>query len=360
MASQSQTSMLEEMTRSVDQWCSHLSLANVVVPKFNSCANVYDFLTEYEDATASVSDDLKSKLLGRSFPPGCHRAWYENELKPLVKENKPWSDIRSIIIDRFSVQCDRDRHFARLRELKFDPDGSKMLQDFVDDMVYSYKKAYPKDKDTESCIAFIKSSLPQSLQAQLSVNSDYRDAKDIETLKRAAKHYDLGQTVRSGHSRDGKTASELVSLMKDLMSSFRKELDGYRKDNEATRNAVVAAIQSNITSKSFRDTRPDRDRSPQRFRYSRRSPSPGYARRTPSPRRQDQSYNANRRYENRGESSQDPTNKNNVRSSAPSDGNANVRSSMQQVITKDSACHLRRAPNATKTHGIGTDIAINI
>ena len=147
-----ETNNLNDISRSVSQWYSQMSFAHVNIPKFDACSNVYDFLTEYEDATVTLTDEQKATVLNRAFPPGCHRSWYDNELKPLVKASKPWSEIKAAIVSRFSVQEERDRHLARLRELKFDPESHKMLLDFVDDMIYSYKKAYPNDKDDESCI----------------------------------------------------------------------------------------------------------------------------------------------------------------------------------------------------------------
>lgn len=327
-----ETSMFQEVSRSVDQWCSQMSIANITVPKFNSCTDVFDFITEYEDATTTLNDEQKAKLLNKSFPPGCHRSWYENELKPLINESKPWKDIKTRIIARFSVHEDRDRHFSRLRELKYDPNGHKMLQDFIDDIVYSYKGAYPGKLDSESCIKYIKSALPPSLQATLSVNPDYCSAKDIDTLKKAAKHYDLSKSLDSTGIKDRQTANEVVSMMKNLMSTFTQQMESAHKsyvnalkDSGANNSAVLGAFQSNYQQGTSKDHRDNRGYSPGRINYQQRrspspsyqprqnqyqyrqsrSPSPGYSGRSPISRSYNRRYNNDTRYDPRVEQSRE-------------------------------------------------------
>lgn len=291
----------EENSRYSSQWHSQASFAQVSVPKFNSCANVYDFLTEYEDATVGMTDAQRALLLNRAFPPGCHRTWYDNKLKPLIKASSPWKIIKDKILERFSMQDNRDRHLAKLRELKFNPEENRMLLDFVDDMIYSYERAYPADTDKESCIRWIKTALPQNVQAALSVNPDYQCNTDMDKLMRAVKQYDMSQSVNGGKQSDRQLTAEMASMVKDLVSTVRKELESCKKDNEATRKsnqAVVAAFQTGQSSRSYGDNWRDRQRSPQRVRYEgRRSPSPVAARRSPSPMKQGGTPNTNWRQE---------------------------------------------------------------
>lgn len=306
--------MLSEVSKSVDQLCSQMSLTNISVPKFSSSYNVYDFITEYEDTTCTLTDEQKSKLLNKAFPPGCHRSFYENELKPMVKSKKTWKEIKDTIIERFSILGDRNRHFARLKELIYDPNGNKTLQDFADDVVYSYKRAYPGDTntDTEACVLFIKSSLPASLQSSLSNNSEYCNAKTIEQLKKAVKHYDIGRANGCDKRDDRQVSTQLSDMMKELTSTFRRELESirkeneaYKKDNEASRQAIIAAFKSGNQSGNYNN---QRTRSPQRGGYQdRRSPSPNhqqrYARNSSSPNRYESSST---RYEARSNRYNDP------------------------------------------------------
>jgi hypothetical protein len=271
-----ETNSLNEISRSVSQWYSQMSFAHVNVPRFNSCANVHDFLAEYDDATITLTDEQKVSLLNRAFPPGCHRSWYDNELKPLIMDSKPWGTIRKKILDRFSMQEDRDRHLAKLRELKFAPDGNKMLLDFVDDLIYSYRKAYPNEKSNEPCIRWIKSALPQTVHAALMANPNYQDNTDIEKLKEVVKQYDMTRAASIGTPADHRATTEMVSMMKNLVTSIRTELEqskkdneATRKDNEATRGAIVAAFQPYQAGYRNRS----RSRSPRAFKQDSRQTS---------------------------------------------------------------------------------------
>lgn len=292
--SENQSALLD-MTRSASQWYNQMSISNINVPKFSSTKDVYDFIIEYEDVTATLADEQRPKLLNKAFRPGDHSSWFEIELKPAIDEGKPWSHIKSKIIDRFSIQGDRDRHFTRLRELKFNPDSQRMLLDFVDDMLYSYKRAYNSDFNEESCIRFIKSSLPQGTQATLSADTDYREARNIETLKRAAKQYDLSRRLGDSSPSNRQATSELASMVKELAASFRKELElsmkdnaMTRKDNETTRNAVVAALRFNQRDNDSSN----RESQPRSTYQDRRTPSPAFRQRSPSPRPYDRNYSS--------------------------------------------------------------------
>lgn len=269
---------------------------------------------EYEDGTIHLPLEWKTILLNRSSPQGFYRSFYENELKPMVKANKPWDDITKKIIDRFSLQGDRNRHIVRLKELTFDPNWNKALQEFVDDVIYTYKRAYPRETDPDACVLFIKSYIPANLQSALSNNLAYIEARDIESLKKAVKHDDLGKITGQTDREDRQIRNEIASMLKELSVTFRKELESIRKDNESnkkdnanTRNAVMAAFRSFEQPNNFNRQRPH---SPQSGRFKdRRSPSPHPQRlppRSPSPPRFGPitgryEPSSNRSYEEKGE-----------------------------------------------------------
>ena len=291
-------------THDSSQWLGPVSLAKVTVPRFDSCPNVYDFITAYEDATTTLLDEQKASLLIKAFPPDCQRTWFENELKPMIDSSKRWDDIKEKIIDRFASQESSERHLTKLVELKFDPEGERSLMDFIDDMVYSHKRAFPDVTGNKSCIRFIKSALPASVKATLAMNPNYEDDSSIDKLRKAAKNYDL--VNRTDRNKKGsKAADEMASMIRDLVLSVRKEFEqnkkeneDMKKDNEATRKVVIAAFESN-RGNGFGARYDDRNRSPQRQQFgNRRSPSPGAIRRSPSPRSYDRNQNYNWRQKN--------------------------------------------------------------
>lgn len=280
------STILQEVSKSVDQWCTQMSIANVKVPVFSACADVFEFIGEYEDATTTVNDEQRIRLLNKAFPRGCHRSWYENVIKPMAKSGKQWPEIKAKITDRFSTHGDQDRHMARLRQLKYELEGDKALQDFIDDMEYSYGRAYKSNLDVESCVRYIKASLPPRLQSSLAVYPDYRDAKDIETLKKAAKQYDNAKANGANENSGNKGTAEVGLIMKELMQTLKKEFENNRKDNEAmrqenaaTKKALIAAMESNYLQWARRGS--ERGRSPNR----RNSPSRVGFERGQSPRR---------------------------------------------------------------------------
>lgn len=282
-----ETSVIQDVSRSVDQLCTQLSLINVSVPRFTDFKDVFEFLSEFDTATSALLDDQKLVVLARAFPIGRYRSWYETELSPLIKSKKSWSTVRSTIINRFSDSEDKDRHFMRIRDLRYDPNSDNKLLDFVEDMIYSYKRAYPNSTDQESCTRFIKAALPSDLKATLCNMSEYREATTEEQFKKVARQYDLsrGGIGTSRKQNDANVTSELASILKEV-------INGIRREGETTRNAIVAALASqNSYSTRGNDqmNRYNRSQSPRGSynnspRQTPRSPSPAYGR-SPSPRR---------------------------------------------------------------------------
>lgn len=245
-----------EVTRSVDQLCNQFSMMNLAVPKFENSSDVFDFLAEFENLTASLVDEQKAKLLFKAFPPGRYRAWFETELKPAITIGSSWSELKSKMIQRFSSTEDRDRHFSRLHKLKFNPNGSQKLLDYVEDVIYSYRRAYNSNFDEEACVRFIKTSLPSELLASLNMNQEFKSSKGVKELTRAVKNYDDSRAGFSSVNNNEKlNIGELTSILKELINKSSK-------DHEK----VVAAIQA-LPDKmpQYRPVEPNRDRSSRPF-----------------------------------------------------------------------------------------------
>lgn len=238
-------------------------------------------------ATSVLTEEQKLLLLAKAFPSGRHHAWFEIELSPLIKDHATWADVRAKIIERFSDTEDRDRHFHRLRELKFKPEVGHRLLDFVEDMLYSYRKAFPNESSQESRVRYVKAAIPQSLKSSLNMNPEFRDAKDEETLKRTARHFDMSNGGLGNPKPDNRPGTpELASILKDLVN-------GIRKEGEATRAAIVAAFKPyNEERNRYQrqsDSQPTRPNSPRRSDHREtygppRGRSPDFRRpRSPSP-----------------------------------------------------------------------------
>lgn len=236
------TSAFGDVTKSISQLCNQVSLINIKVPKFAACSDVFEFINLFETATVTFGDEQKRLLLNKAFPPGKHRSWFESDLEPILMAETDWSEVKKVLIARFSDAGDRDRHFERLLAMKFNPSGDQGLLEFVEDMSLSLKKAFPRDPKhqedplkSESDVRYIKAALPQEVKAKLSTYPTYLDAKDVEAIKKAARLYDIsyGTTIR-GQS-DRAVTNELATVLKDLIKSIKNE-------GEQTRKAIGSAF----------------------------------------------------------------------------------------------------------------------
>lgn len=284
------TSFLE-VSKSVGDLCKQMSMANIKIPRLEPSTDVFDFLAEFEMATTTLSEDQKLALLAKAFPPGRYRAWYENDLLPRINATASWKIVRRHIIDRFSDTEDRDRHFMRLRELKFDQEDDKKLLDFVEDILFSYRKAFPDSTNAETMIKFVKATIPASLKTTLNLIPDYSNAVTIEAFKKAVKQYDMS---RGGSAKlkaaKRSEALDMAPLMRAIASTILKEGEN---------GAIVAALKSVEGTRRPSFSKENRGYSPRRTEhsnhgYSNRKPSPNYRDARPSsPRAQQQqdSYN---------------------------------------------------------------------
>lgn len=282
-------------SKSMTQLCTSHLLANIKIPRFDAHRNVFEFIAEFESVTASLGDEQSLPLLSKAFPVGCYRPWYETKLKPIIDGGSTWAATKKIIIERFSATADQDRHLRRALEMKFDPDGHQKLLDFIEELAYSYSKSN-RDGDSSNAmlVRFIKAAIPDSLHPILNNYAAFKDAKDEDMLKEAAKQYDLIKlAVPSRTTADG-IKKELTDIVKDLMKDVRKEV-------EETRQCFKAALM--VESKPLKDQqasiRPDDPYARPRSPYRGRSPDPreqyrpgtptrnGHYRRQPSPARVD-------------------------------------------------------------------------
>lgn len=253
---------LQDITKSVDQLCGQISLSNVVVPKIDTYDDVFDFLNEFETVTATLPDEQKKKLLVKAFPVGRKKAWFEDKIKLLIDQGRSWKTIKDTITKRYSDSEERDRHFKKLNELKYDPKGKQKLFDHVEDLCYSFSKAFPNEKDEDTKIRYIKSALPSAIKPSLSIVNEYTNAKNLDDFMRGIRQYDSLKVSSSSEKPKDKQpetpkGSEICDVLKELIL-------GVRREGEATRSAL-AAFRNSARSPS--------PRSPQRYEY-RRSSSP--------------------------------------------------------------------------------------
>lgn len=224
------------MSRSIDQLCHQMLLANVIVPRFETFVDVFEFLSHYEDATAMLNDDQKKRLLAKSFTPGRWKAWFEYALEPIISSDNSWSSIKRRIIDRFSDLEDRDYHFVKLRDLKYDPAIHSRLVDFAEEIVYSYRKAYRGNSfREEDCLRFVKASIPSNLRPALSMITDYQFARSIDSQLKAIKLFDT-----PGLNHTSVKLDDQISNL-DPQTSIEQLISLIRRESQATQRAIATA-----------------------------------------------------------------------------------------------------------------------
>lgn len=256
-------SVFQNVTKSVDSLRTTLSITGINVPRFDTFNDVFEFLAEYELITTGLDESQKILMLAKAFPVKCHRAFYEAELAPLVKRPKPWSEVKNVIVDRFADTNVQARHLVRLRELKFDPESDKSLLDFVEEVFHSYKKAYPEEVVKTTAVAHVKASIPKELRQAFNMHSDFREAKDEESLK----HYDLSKGVSNKQIIGREEAKDITAMVQETLKTFQKQVIDSQK-------AVVAALR--IQEEKIDHVSRSRYRSPEHG--PQRSQSPGFSR----------------------------------------------------------------------------------
>lgn len=272
----------EEVTKSVDLLCAQLSIMNIAVPRFDKYKDVFDFINEFETVTATLPSEHKVKLLVKAFPPGRLMSWYEHELKPLIEQSKPWLTLKDTIISRYSDTKDLDHHLLRLKRLRFDPNGQDKLVDYVEDVSYSFVRAFPSE-DEASRIRYIKAAMPIEIESPLAVISEYYYAKDYKELLRGVRRYDNLKKDKPPEvtPRGSVDNSQLVTLLTELVKEVKQT---------RTPRGVVAAMptHSRDSSPHERQSRRDNQRDyPQRNHQTPMSPDRRAPRQATPPRRQE-------------------------------------------------------------------------
>jgi hypothetical protein len=268
---------------SLDRLCNQ-SVVNVNVPKFDAFSDVHDFMAEFERATSTLTDQQKLIVIPKAFPATCYRSWYNTELLPLIKGQASWTTVKNKIISRFSSTGVQEKHFARLRELKYDPDGKQSLLSYIEDILYSYERANPGDT-TDKVLSYIKMTLSPALKAKLNLYPDFKNAKSVEMLKSAAKDFDIAGDLTPKGNRVAESSQELANLIKELAANIKKENQAIREDNQAIRKEMAAAFQARDQERqrnfAFEGPRPSfnsgvnyRQRSPGRGESYQRGRSP--------------------------------------------------------------------------------------
>lgn len=285
MSSTSESLLSQEISKSVDQICTQLSVTNVAVPKIDQFKNILDFIAEFEMMTSMLPEHQMVKLVMKAFPTGRYSAWFERTLKPIINTSS-WENIKSLIIERYSDTQPKERHLKKVQNLKFNPNGELKLYDFIEDMLFSLSKVFTKEND-ETKISYVKSLLPQSILPTLTSIPGYSTAVTVNDFMKACRQYDInnGDCKASTSSSDKVQVNELVTLIKDLVKQSsstntaaaiapaRNELSNRTQTRETANQPVEPHNYSYGQSNYHRY--PIRPPSPYSGRRDQRSPSPG-------------------------------------------------------------------------------------
>lgn len=199
-----------DISRSVDQLCTQMLMANIKITPFANYVDVYDFIAEFELNTTGVSDEQRLILIAKAFPPGKHRSWFEVKIKPVIQRHGSWGEAKKLLISRFGDSEDRDKYFARLKELKFDENNGQSLMEFIDDLSFAFKKSFPGQQDDSSLIRYLKASLSKNVKSALNLYSEFRDAVTMDCVKRATRRYEESRTMSSVRPSDSKPKGDSV------------------------------------------------------------------------------------------------------------------------------------------------------
>lgn len=279
----------QDMSRSMDQLCAHLTMSNLAVPKIDAYDSIFEFISEFEKVTEVLPDNQKGKMLARAFPIGRYTSWYTANIKPILI-TASWETIKNKLIERYSDVEDKDRHLKRVDTLKFDPNGKGKLYDFVEEFLISLSKALPHE-DEETKIRYIKARLPAAILPTLSSISHYVSAKTLDEYLKAFREYDRLKSsnnvinTREDISGEKIKFSELITILKDISDGIKKQTSANvaalapRSLSPDNRQSKAYNEQSNLQrSRSPVQNRyqVNRNRSPSTYqeRYNRRSPSP--------------------------------------------------------------------------------------
>lgn len=235
---------LQDVSRAMGQLCTQISYANVKVPKYEECKDVYEFLSEFNIATSVLTLEQKLPLLAKSFNHSDIKCWYTTELQPMIESCKPWKEIRNKIIDRFTDIDDPDRHFNNLKELKFEPGKGKKLLNFAENFIYSYKQAYDNETSDTNCIRALKASLPKEVRNKLSDKPDFKQTESITKLKEVIKSYDLSLGFDTEPKPNTAGLEAVIQQLTSKIELMQSKIELIDKGNKDTKEAIKAAMVS--------------------------------------------------------------------------------------------------------------------
>lgn len=243
MADQSSVHM-QDVSKAVGQLCTQLSYVNALVPKFDECKDVYEFLTEFNNATTVLTSEQKLPLLAKAFNHGELKCWYTTELLPLIENQKPWEEVRQKIINRFTDIEDRERHFNKLKEMSFKPGQGKKVLNFAENFIYSYKKAYAEEASDMNCIRALKASLPIEIRNKLLDKPEFKNATSLAQLKEALKFYDLSQSFEVEHKQSTAGLEAIIQKLANQIEQVQSKMELINKENKDTKESIKAALIS--------------------------------------------------------------------------------------------------------------------
>lgn len=326
------------LNRSMSQF-NQVSLINVQIPPYNGSEDIYKYLNNYESITSMLDDEQRIKLLNKAFTPGRYESWFKRTLKPAISNGDNWTDLKRIIVDRFSISSDKDRHLKRLNEIQYNPKGNTSLIDFVEDYIYSFDKVYGLNGKEDICVQAIKVKIPEDVKGSLNLMSEYRTANTTSQLLKAVKDYDFniaGTINRNPTDRVDsvamysvlkRLAEKIEQNPKEIVAAFTQNFN--RESRSIDRNNYGARDSSNqrsVPSNQSRENSGDRNSNYINYRRERtpdnsdRSSERNYSDRNNYYNRDKNHYNNNQnRYNNNYHDNRNYNNSrsNNSRSNSP-------------------------------------------
>lgn len=193
------TTYQELLSESIAEIVSGLSksmapyLGNIKTPEFSGekSQDALEWLDSFEQATLGLNDDQKKLLLRGSLTKSA-RAWYKDEIEPVVQD-LDWKSLRVKVLRRYKPS--RQAHYLeQLHALKYDEQND--LAGYVDQRIYTLRKAYPRFND-EELIQDTLYALPGHVRSSLNLMIDTDSLKSVAELKSLCLRYD-----RKVESRD--------------------------------------------------------------------------------------------------------------------------------------------------------------
>lgn len=180
--------------------------------------------------------------------------------------------------------------------MKFDDNGRNKLFDYVEELLFSFDKAFDNCSDATK-IRYVKSNLPSSVSQILIHNNDFNDPTTLNQFMGSIRQYDKSRSTSSSddHKAGNLKATELVSIVKELVKEIKQgdadkpKVAAMRFDSRENSPARERFISRPSSPRDQFRTQSSRDYN--RHMHMNQEPSnhgyqPVYRGRSPSPRRQ--------------------------------------------------------------------------